>query len=61
MKRNDLWAAKLVAARAHRRIVVRQLNALQRKDTSLTREITLLENKLERHMANITRKAQSAK
>jgi hypothetical protein len=61
MKRNDLWAAKLVAARAHRRIVVRQLNALQRKDTSLTREITLLENNLERHMANITRKAQPAK
>lgn len=61
MKRSDLWAAKLVAAKAQHRIVNRQLNALERKDRSLTREIFLLEHKLERYMANIARKAQSAK
>ena len=61
MKRTDLWQAKLISAKAQHRIVTRQLNALQRRDKILTREIFLLGNNLERHMANITRKAQSAK
>ena len=61
MKRTDIWQAKLISAKAQHRIVTRQLNALQRRDKILTREIFLLGNKLERHMANITRKAQSAK
>ena len=61
MKRTDLWQAKLISAKAQHRIVTRQLNALQRRDKILTREIFLLGNKLERYMANITRKAQPAK
>ena len=51
MKRLDLWRAKLIAAKAQKRIVLRQLNILERKHTNLTRDTALLERQIARHLA----------
>ena len=51
MKRLDLWKAKLKAAKAERRIRNRELNAAIRAYDKCRKEIILLENKIERHLA----------
>ena len=51
MKRLDLWKAKIKAAKAELRIRNRNLNAAVRAYDNCKKEITQLENKIERHLA----------
>jgi hypothetical protein len=51
MKHKELWQAKLKAAYAERRIVIRQYNASERTLFRLNALITELENKIDRNMA----------
>ena len=51
MKRIDLWKSKLKVAKAERRIRFRNFNAAARAYANCKKEIILLENKIERHLA----------
>ena len=51
MKRIDLWKSKLKVAKAERRIRFRNFNDAARAYATSKKEINLLENKIERHLA----------
>jgi hypothetical protein len=51
MKRLDLWKAKLKTAKAELRIRNRELNTTIRAYDKCRKEIIVLENKIERHLA----------
>ena len=55
MRHVDLWKAKLKAAKAEQRIVVRQYNAAERALHRLSLQIENLEKKIERKLANSER------
>ena len=51
MKRIDQWKAKLKVAKAELRIRNRELNTTIRAYDKCRKEIILLENKIEKHLA----------